>query len=104
MSNYDEKGNGSHYKKGKYEVIEMMEKIWGIDAVITYCEITIFKYRMRLGHKDASELELTKIKWYEDKIQELSKKKDEHKTGIKPKFKSDTGGIFVHATHITCEG
>jgi hypothetical protein len=67
---YDEKGKGEHYQ-GSIEVIDMMVRIWGVEKTILWCEMTIFKYRMRIGKKDKPELELTKIKWYEEKIKEL---------------------------------
>ena len=70
---YDEKGNAKHYKQGKYEVIEMMEMIWGLEATISYCEMTAFKYRMRIGHKEGQPLEqdMKKTRWYETKAAEL---------------------------------
>ena len=70
---YDAEGNAKHYKQGRYEVIEMMEKIWGIDATISYCQMTAFKYRMRLGHKEGQPLEqdMKKTGWYELKAEEL---------------------------------
>ena len=70
---YDAVGNAKHYKQGRYEVIEMMEMIWGIEATISYCEMTAFKYRMRIGHKEGQPLEqdMKKTKWYETKAEEL---------------------------------
>lgn len=49
----------------------MMVAIFGKEAVRQYCLITAFKYRMRLGHKDAVDQELKKEKWYLDKAEEL---------------------------------
>jgi len=70
IGNYNKEGKGEHYQ-GSIEVIDMMVRIWGVEKTILWCEMTIFKYRMRIGKKDKAELELTKIKWYEDKIKEL---------------------------------
>ena len=65
--------NPSHYKQSGKEVIDMMVDIWGKDAIATHCEITAFKYRMRLGNKPDQPIErdLEKAKWYENKAKEL---------------------------------
>ena len=65
-----------YYKTNSVEVIDMMLKIWGKDAVITHCEMCAFKYRMRLGNKPNNSVEddLGKAKWYEEKANELKNK------------------------------
>jgi hypothetical protein len=65
--------NPEHYKQLPKETIDAMVFIWGKEAVAIHCQISAFKYRMRLGHKkgQALEDELGKIKWYEDKAKEL---------------------------------
>ena len=65
--------NPDHYKRGGKEVIEMMVDIWGAEAVATHCEITAFKYRMRLGLKPGQPIEqdYEKAFWYESKAKEL---------------------------------
>lgn len=63
--------NPDHYKQYPIEAIDMMIAIFGKEAVRQYCLITAFKYRMRLGHKDAVDQELKKEKWYLDKAEEL---------------------------------
>lgn len=65
--------NPNHYKNGGKEVIQMMEDIWGVEALIAHCEMTAFKYRMRVGLKPDQPIErdLEKAKWYEDKAKEL---------------------------------
>ena len=65
--------NPSHYKQSGKEVIDMMVDIWGKEAVATHCEITAFKYRMRLGIKPDQPIErdIEKAKWYEAKAKEL---------------------------------
>lgn len=62
-----------HYKQFQMETIDMMIKIWGIEAVIVHCEITAFKYKMRLGLKPDQPVErdLKKVQWYIDKAEEL---------------------------------
>ena len=68
--------NPSHYKQSDMEVWEMMLAIWGKDAFIKHCEMTAFKYRMRVGLKPGQSIgrDLSKAKWYEDKANELKSK------------------------------
>lgn len=73
-NNYDEHGNAKHYDDQRINVIHQMEAIWGTTAVQVFCEMNAFKYRMRLGKKDATELELKKINWYETMAKYLKKK------------------------------
>ncbi len=72
---YDKEGNAEHYKKNRIEVIDMMVSIWGKQSVMHHCEMTAFKYRMRIGNKKNQpiEQELTKANWYEAKAKELLK-------------------------------
>ena len=65
--------NPDYYKNNSKEVWEMMIDIWGKEAFINHCEMTAFKYRMRLGNKSSQPLErdLEKAKWYEDKAKKL---------------------------------
>jgi len=65
--------NPEHYKQLPKETIEIMVDIWGEEAVAIHCQISAFKYRMRLGHKEGQELsdEIGKIEWYEKKAREL---------------------------------
>lgn len=62
-----------HYKQFPVETIDMMIRIWGVEAVITHCEITAFKYKMRLGSKPDQPAErcLEKANWYLNKANEL---------------------------------
>ena len=65
--------NPNHYKQSGKEVIDMMIAIWGKEAIAIHCEITAFKYRMRLGLKPDQPIErdLEKAKWYEAKAKKL---------------------------------
>jgi hypothetical protein len=65
--------NPEHYKKLPKETIEIMVDIWGAEAVALHCQMSAFKYRMRLGHKEGQALEdeVGKIEWYENKAREL---------------------------------
>ena len=67
--------NPSHYKGFSKEVIDMMVDVWGKENVATHCEITSFKYRMRLGTKPDQPIErdLEKANWYINKAKELKK-------------------------------
>ena len=61
----------AHYTSGSVEVIDLMERGYGVAATINYCELNAFKYRMRAGLKgDASE-DINKALWYENKLNEL---------------------------------
>jgi hypothetical protein len=65
--------NPEHYKQLPKETIDAMVFIWGKEAVALHCQMSAFKYRMRLGHKEGQELsdEIGKIKWYENKARKL---------------------------------
>lgn len=69
---YEMVNHPSHYNNYDIEVIDMIERIWGIDAVIQWCEITAFKYRMRVGTKPGNSIEqdLNKEQWYLNKAKE----------------------------------
>lgn len=54
----------------------MMVSIYGIEATVTWCEMTAFKYRMRVGTKPDNpvEYDLDKERWYLNKAKELRSK------------------------------
>jgi hypothetical protein len=52
-------------------VIDMMLSIYGKEAVIHFCLLNSFKYRMRAGHKDDAVRDIEKALWYEKKAKEL---------------------------------
>lgn len=66
--------NPSHYN-GHYsmEVIDMMVAIYGKEKTAIYCEITAFKYSMRVGLKPGQPVEqdVKKRDWYLSKAKEL---------------------------------
>lgn len=68
--------NPNHYKKNSKEVIEMMIDIYGKEITANHCELSAFKYRMRIGHKpnESIDREIKKIQWYENKAVELRTK------------------------------
>lgn len=80
---YDKHGSASHYDDQRINVIHQMEAVWGTHAVMIWCEITAFKYRMRIGKKDNPSLELKKIKWYETMAKYLKDKQEPNRiTGM----------------------
>jgi hypothetical protein len=60
-----------HYNQQPIEVIDMMLSIYGKEAVIHFCLLNSFKYRMRAGHKDDAVRDIEKAVWYEKKAKEL---------------------------------
>lgn len=68
--------NPDYYKCYPYESIEILEKVFGKEAVATFCLLTAFKHRMRLGYKGEGEKalkqDLNKEAWYLKKYHELT--------------------------------
>lgn len=56
-SNPYNKTNPAYYDSYGMQVLDMMEKIWGKDAVISFCRLNSFKYRMRMGTKENESFE-----------------------------------------------
>jgi hypothetical protein len=73
MSNYEHVEHPAHYNTYCQETIAMMVAIWGKEKVADWCEITAFKYRMRMGTKPDNSIEqdLKKEQWYLNKAKEL---------------------------------
>jgi len=63
----------SHYNRYSIEVIDMMVAVFGAEKVADWCEITAFKYRMRMGLKKDNPVQqdLDKEAWYLRKAEEL---------------------------------
>ena len=70
---YEMTNHPQHYNKYDVEVIEMMRRIWGDEAVKVWCKLTAFKYRMRMGTKPDNPIEqdLEKERWYLDYANKL---------------------------------
>ena len=70
-----------HYNNYNIEVIDMMERIWGVNCTYVFCTLNAFKYRMRMGTKPGGSLEedLRKEQWYLKKAAELKKKLEKNK-------------------------
>lgn len=73
---YEEVNHPQHYNNYDVEVIDMMEKVFGKEATITFCKLNAFKYRMRAGTKpgQSADKDLNKERWYLDKMNELRQK------------------------------
>lgn len=54
---YEMVNHPTHYNKYDVETVEMINKIWGPFLASKWCEMTAFKYRMRLGEKPDNPIE-----------------------------------------------
>ena len=74
-----------HYNQYPVEVIDMMQKIFGIEAVYHFCLLSAFKYRMRVGNKSYNltdvQRDIDKEKWYLDMAEVLRKPENQIKDG-----------------------
>ena len=72
---YEMVDHPSHYNQYDIEVIDMIIKIWGPEAAALWCDITAFKYRMRMGTKPDNSIEqdIKKEQWYLNKSKEIRK-------------------------------
>lgn len=57
----------SHYETGEYECIEVMEEVFGREAVESFCVCNAFKYLYRHKRKNRVE-DLKKARWYLDRV------------------------------------
>ena len=73
---YEEVNHPDHYNVYDVEVVEMMERIFGIEETMSWCKLNAFKYRMRAGEKPTSTVEkdLKKEKSCLNKYKELKSK------------------------------
>ena len=70
---YEMVNHPTHYNLYDIEVIDMIIKIWGPEAAALWCDITAFKYRMRMGAKPDNSIEqdIKKEQWYLNKAKEI---------------------------------
>ena len=70
---YEMVNHPTHYNQYDIEVIDMIIKIWGPEAAALWCDITAFKYRMRMGTKpdNSTEQDIKKEQWYLNKSKEI---------------------------------
>lgn len=61
----DSVNHPSHYNTDKYECIDVMEDVFGAEAVKAFCLCNAFKYLFRCNAKHNSPVEdVKKAKWY----------------------------------------
>jgi len=64
----------AHYQ-GKFECIDEMLSLFGINAVMTFCKLNVYKYRFRANQKNGQE-DIEKAEWYMTKLKELQWEKE----------------------------
>lgn len=64
--------NPNHYKSGKYECIEEMIQMFGIEAVKNFCMCNVYKYRYRANQKNGEE-DIKKAEKYMEFLMNLDK-------------------------------
>lgn len=60
-----------HYKQGKFECIDVMVEMFGVEQTKAFCVLNAFKYIYRCEHKGKKSEDLSKAAWYLDKFREL---------------------------------
>lgn len=71
IEKHDNVEHPSHYETGKFECIEVMEEVFGVDAVKNFCLCNAFKYLYRTNRKNGIE-DLKKARWYINRYLKLS--------------------------------
>jgi len=68
MKSKEQVNHPEHYNQYPVEAIEIMLKVFGMEAVYNFCLLNAFKYRMRLGIKSQDlvnlQNDLDKEAWY----------------------------------------
>lgn len=75
----------NHYKQHKFECIDEMVIMFGVEATINFCKCNAWKYRARAPYKGNAEEDNKKADWYLNKAKELQEGKlwqDQTKTPI----------------------
>lgn len=75
--NSDEINHPQRYAGGKYECIDVMTDVFGVDAVRNFCKLNAFKYIWREQNKNGVE-DIKKAVWYLNKLIELSENANEN--------------------------
>ncbi len=70
----------SHYETGKFECIEVMEEVLGVEAVLDFCKANAFKYiyRHQSQRKNGDE-DLRKAQWYLNRYFEIKEQVEKEK-------------------------
>ncbi len=61
----------SHYKQGRYEVIDEMLIVFGPQKTYDFCVLNAWKYRARAQHKGNPEQDLAKANRYLEMAKEI---------------------------------
>ena len=69
----DNVNHPSHYETGKFECIEVMQEVFGTEAVQNFCVCNAFKYLYRHRRKNGKE-DIEKAQWYINKYLALEEK------------------------------
>lgn len=69
----------AHYCTGKYECIEVMTEVFGVEAVQAFCRLNAFKYLFRSDRKNGVE-DIKKANWYLTRFLMLEELKNEKNT------------------------
>lgn len=64
-----------HYNTCSFECIDVMEEVFGVEAVQTFCMLNAFKYLWRANHKNGME-DIDKAAWYLNTMLSLEQEKD----------------------------
>ena len=65
-----------HYALYKYECIEVMTEVFGVESVKAFCLCNAFKYLWRCDRKGAKKEDIEKSGWYLKKFTELEEKEN----------------------------
>lgn len=71
----DNVNHPSHYEVGKYQCIDVMEEVFGKEAVDNFCLLNSFKYIWRAQRKNGLE-DLEKAQWYLNNLIERTKNEE----------------------------
>ena len=84
FNDYEQVNHPSHYNSYDIEVIEMMKRIWGEEAVMLWARMTAYKYRMRMGLKPENSIaqDLEKEKWYLNYAKKIEKEVETKKIQV----------------------
>ena len=64
-----------HYNQGKYETIDEMVALFGVEAVKHFCMCNVYKYKARAEFKGGQQ-DRDKADWYMGKLLELQAKSE----------------------------
>ena len=74
--NFDPVNSPEHYTSGKFECIDVMEDVFGEEAVKDFCICNAFKYLYRFKKKNGVE-DIKKARWYIDHYIKIEGREDE---------------------------